>query len=558
VRLNLEPWDGYYIVFHPLVGSPQDAILEATNADRLDSVARHDRTFEVHVSGPVTAPATFVRLRSGNHVYQGAASSNGALPFTLSGKWQFRPEPDRVSVPYARVSNAMEGAGSQLGWDTPGFDDTDWPQMWLNEEQSTIRHWQVIGPFPNPDNDGFGEVYPPQLEFDLRKKYDGLNGQVGWEDLNSNEPQLSSSGGWGAFTKTTEGGAFSDTGYIVNFNPQLLTNDDSWIVSYAHTYLYSPTEQHAEFLVAADNWSVVWLNHKRVFAQLRTPFWYELNDNWADRIPVDLHKGWNEVLVKVGKARGAASGFYGFTFRVTDDKGDTLSDIVADTSPEEANEPNTSNTEMRWYRVQVPPGCVAVVPPKFHASYRLILNEREITQPGNTPVDIRRYLKDDKNTLVIIARKDDPLVSPVQFVTGATAFALKPWTQTGLANFSGTADYTKTFILPEAFRDKRVMLDLGRVSSVADVFVNGEHAGALVWRPYQLDITKLVKPGANEIKIVVTNTEANRRAVGTSHHILSAIEICGLEGPVQIIPSIDQTITLRASEYNNAQAAHRR
>jgi hypothetical protein len=26
-----------------------------------------------------------------------------------------------------------------------------------------------------------------------------------------------------------------------------------WVVSYAHTYLYSPREQHAKFIVAADN-----------------------------------------------------------------------------------------------------------------------------------------------------------------------------------------------------------------------------------------------------------------------------------------------------------------
>ncbi|MEA2262163.1 MAG: hypothetical protein QOJ51_4988 [Acidobacteriaceae bacterium] len=88
------------------------------------------------------------------------------------------------------------------------------------------------------------------------------------------------------------------------------------------------------------------------------------------------------------------------------------------------------------------------------------------------------------------------------------------------------------------------MLDLGRVSSVADVFVNGQHAGTLVWRPYRLDISKLIKPGANKIKILVTNTEANQRAVGTSRHILAAIDVCGLEGPVRIIPYIDQGVTL--------------
>jgi len=103
-----------------------------------------------------------------------------------------------------------------------------------------------------------------------------------------------------------------------------------------------------------------------------------------------------------------------------------------------------------------------------------------------------------------------------------------------------------------------VMLNLGRVSSVAEVFINGEGAGTLVWRPYQIDITRLVKPGKNEIKIVVTDTEANGRAVGTWHHILPAIEICGLEGPVQIIPYVDQMVTLHLRENVKARAIQRK
>jgi hypothetical protein len=255
-----------------------------------------------------------------------------------------------VSVPYAKVSDASEAAGSRLGWADSSFDDKDWPESWLNEEQNTIRKWQIAGPFPNTDNDGFSRKYPPEQEFDLAKRYDGLDAQVSWEEYNGNEPFL-------------------------------------------------------------------------------------------DR-----------------------------------------------------------DSPIEW----------------------------------------------TKSTLVIIARKDDPLVAPIQFVTGATPFSLKPWTQTALANFSGTAIYTKTFSLPENFSGMRVMLDLGRVSSVADVFVNGEHAGMLVWRPYQLDISKLIKPGENEIRILITNTEANQRAVGTRHRILPAIDVDGMEGPVQLIPYIDRVLTLQA------------
>jgi|CZKL01.1.fsa_nt_gi hypothetical protein len=546
VRLNLDPWDAFYVVFHPLTGAPQDAALEATNAEKLDGVFRHGTTIDVHVSGPASASETYVELRNGSQVYKGATSSGGAQPLTLSGEWQFRPKPDSVSVPYAKVSDALEAAGRRQGWEDSSFDDKDWPESWLNETQNTVRQWQIVGPFPNTDNDGFAKVYRPEQEFDLQKKYDGLDAQVSWEDYDGNEPYLDRDSPI-EWTKT-KGGSSSDNGYIVNFNQALLTDSKSWVVSYAHTYLYSPTDQHAQFIVAADNWAGIWLNHKQVFAQLRTPFWYEINDNWADRVPVDLQKGWNEVLVKVGKSRGTASGFYGFSFRVADDKRTTLSQVVASTSPNDKRESDAASNQMRFYRIEVPPGCVAVVPPVFHDRYRMLLNGRELHPEGDTPINIQGNLHGEKNTLVVIAKKDDRLVSPVQFVTGNMPFSLKPWTQTGLVNFSGTAIYTKTVSLPENYRSKRVMLDLGRVSSVADVFVNGQPAGALVWSPYQLDISKLLKPGENEIKILVTNTESNQRAVGTWHRILPAIEIDGMEGPVQLIPYIDQVLTLHPEQ----------
>jgi hypothetical protein len=553
VRLNLNPWDAFYVVFHPPTRAPQDMVLEATNAERLDGVFRHGTTVDVHVAGPAGASETYVELRKGAQLYKGATSSGGAQPLTLSGVWQFRPKPDRVSVPYAKVSDGSEAEGARRGWMGSSFDDKDWPESWLNEEQNTVRKWQIVGPFANTDNDGFARTYPPEQEFDLQKKYDGLDAQVSWEDYNGNEPYLDRDSPI-EWTKT-KGGSSSDIGFIVNFNQALLTDSKSWVVSYAHTYLYSPTDQHAQFIVAADNWAGIWLNHKQVFAQLRTPFWYELNDNWADRVPVDLHKGWNEVLVKVGKSRGTASGFYGFTFRVADDQGATLSQVVASTATDDKSESGASGNEMRFYRIEVPPGCLAVVPPALHGSYRMLLNGEEIRSKEGASIGIQAGLHGEKNMLVIIARKDDPLVFPVEFVSGDTPFLLKPWTQAGLANFSGTAIYTKTFTVPANYKGLRVMLDLGHVSSVANISVNGQHAGTLVWSPYQLDISKLIKPGENEIKILVTNTEANQRAVGTRHHILPAIDVDGMEGPVQLIPYIDRVVNLRPAQNSSNQHA---
>jgi hypothetical protein len=552
VRLKLGPWDAFYVVFRPLIGPAQSAVLDATNADQLDHLTPQGDNFSVHVAGPATSPI-FVELRSGAHLYRAQTSRTAEHPLLLQETWQFHPQPERISVPYARVHLDTTSTGDSLGWAAAAFDDTNWSESWLSGEQTTIRQWQLIGPFPNNDNDGYSKAYPPEQTFDARQKYDGLNGPVDWQDYDANEPHLALED-WDILMKT-EGGRSSDSSYIVNFNPAELTDTLSWITSYAHTYLYSPTNQHAQLIVAADNWARIWLNRREVYGQLRTPFWYELNDSWADRIPVELHQGWNEVLVKVGKARGTASGFFGFTFRVADAQGSTLPNLIASTSPYDTDQPSHETTAMRWYRIRIPPGCVAVVPPSLHHAFRMMLNGQTLTSSGSAPINLRAMLHAENNTLVLVAQKDDPIVTPIVFVTGATPFSLQSWTQTGLQNFSGTAIYTRTFTLPASFRGKPLVLDLGRVSSVAQVFINGQPAGTLVWNPYRVDITKLVKPGVNQIKILVTNTEANQRAVGTWRHILPAIDLDGLEGPVQIIPYINQVLTLHPSPTHDIATA---
>jgi hypothetical protein len=544
IRLTLAPWDACYIIFKPLAGSSQTAKLVATNAESIDDVSDHADSVSIHVTSPVRAAGTYVELRKGDVHYKATIPGNSDIrPVELTGEWQFHPSPKLISVPYAKVSDGSEAKGESLGWEKSSFDDTGWPSMWLSKEQQSIRNWKMIGPFPNKDNDGFAAVYPPEKAFDVKERYRGLEGQiVGWHDYYGNEPHLALQN-WNIWM-TTEGGRFSESGYIAQFNPELLTNGDTWIVSYAHTYLYSPRNQQAVFIVAADNWDQIWLNHQKVFEQLRTPFWYELNDNWANRIPVDLHTGWNEVLVKVGKGRGVSSGFYGFAFRVADENGNNLQNIVASVTGEGPGKSRTPVESMRWYRVEVPPGCIGIVRPALHDPYRILVNGHEVSSKSKSPINLSGWLHESHNAIVIVAREDDPLDSPVEFLTGATPFTLKPWTQTGLANFSGTAVYEKTFSLPDSFHNKRILIDLGRVSSVAEVYVNGKHAGTSVWQPYRLDISNFVKPGNNHLKVVVTNTEANRRAVGTWHHILPAIDNDGMEGPVRIVPYFDEVVRL--------------
>lgn len=85
----------------------------------------------------------------------------------------------------------------------------------------------------------------------------------------------------------------------------------------------------------------------------------------------------------------------------------------------------------------------------------------------------------------------------------------------GIKYFSGTATYTNTFALgKKLFRrkamPKRIVLDLGDVKDLAEVYVNDRRLG-VVWRaPFRIDITDAVKPGHNSLTLKVVNVWHNR------------------------------------------------
>ena len=75
-----------------------------------------------------------------------------------------------------------------------------------------------------------------------------------------------------------------------------------------------------------------------------------------------------------------------------------------------------------------------------------------------------------------------------------------------IRHFSGVATYrTKFNIQPKG----RVVLELGRVESVARVIVNGKNLGELWTEPYEMDITSAVVAGENTLELQVANTWRN-------------------------------------------------
>lgn len=82
----------------------------------------------------------------------------------------------------------------------------------------------------------------------------------------------------------------------------------------------------------------------------------------------------------------------------------------------------------------------------------------------------------------------------------------------GVKYFAGTATYTHTLDVPTDWltAGRRVVLDLGRVEVIAEVWLNGRQAGAGWKEPYRVDITDAVRAGANQLEVRVATLWPNR------------------------------------------------
>ena len=89
------------------------------------------------------------------------------------------------------------------------------------------------------------------------------------------------------------------------------------------------------------------------------------------------------------------------------------------------------------------------------------------------------------------------------------------WTEDsdeGIKYFSGVATYRNQFDAPagQPDRNTRLLLDLGQVRFIAEVFMNGRSVGTIWKPPFRVDITDVIKPGRNELAVEVANTWSNR------------------------------------------------
>jgi len=167
----------------------------------------------------------------------------------------------------------------------------------------SIPAWWVIGPFSNPGGDTKDIAHPPERgPVDLGKNYPGIGGQrVAWHKV-ERDPSLDVA-----------------AEHLVDFIKLFGQRENA--AAYALTWLESPREMDAVIALGSDDGVVVWLNGKRVHANL-VPRGYSPK---ADRVPIRLRAGRNQLLVKITQGMGDWS----FCGHLEDANGNPLRSVTA-------------------------------------------------------------------------------------------------------------------------------------------------------------------------------------------------------------------------------------
>jgi hypothetical protein len=163
-----------------------------------------------------------------------------------------------------------------------------------------------------------------------------------------------------------------------------------------------------------------------------------------------------------------------------------------------------------------------------------------------------------KQQQTMLANLDGPWEVSFQPDRGAPASLtfdkLISWTASGdkgVKYFSGTASYRKTLQVPLNWFDAEsaIWLDLGEVANLAVVRVNGQPLGTVWHQPFRIDLRSALRPGSNQIEILVTNTWVNRLigdlqsdaktkytfSTWPAYTKDSPLQSSGLIGPVRIV-----------------------
>ncbi len=128
---------------------------------------------------------------------------------------------------------------------------------------------------------------------------------------------------------------------------------------------------------------------------------------------------------------------------------------------------------------------------------------------------------------------------------------LGDWRSAVGGEFSGDVEYIRNFDCSAGMAKRAKLLHLGKVNYACDVFLNGKNLGRKIWPSFSFPVRNILRPGRNQLKIVITNTMANQYVTtrafdrwpenikGPWHQISGFFEheslTSGLFGPVRLL-----------------------
>lgn len=163
--------------------------------------------------------------------------------------------------------------------------------------------------------------------------------------------------------------------------------------------------------------------------------------------------------------------------------------------------------------------------------YEVSINGKKIdAEPGKWWLDksfgvfdLTANLKSGNNTIILTANPMDILaeVEPVYLfgdfgvepmdkgwlLTQQKAVQLGSWKEQQMPFYSHDISYSKTFTNPSNGKAKVRLNDWN--GTVAEIVVNGESAGIIAWKPYELDVSDYLKERENKVEVLVTGSLKN-------------------------------------------------
>jgi uncharacterized protein (DUF608 family) len=212
-----------------------------------------------------------------------AAPEGVALPPGGEAKVEFSITlPDAVEARRHRVAARATVALPQTSWDLAAA---------TGAGSGFIRAWSVIGPFPNTNDAGLQQEFPPEKEIIAGADYNGRR----WRVLRADGDRVNLSD---AFSPNTE------------------------VLAYAYTRVFSPVEQDAIVELGSHDGVQARLNGQKVFER------HEHRDAAPnqDRLRIHLKAGWNSLLLKVEQSTGD----WGFYVEITDPSGAAIEGLRLD------------------------------------------------------------------------------------------------------------------------------------------------------------------------------------------------------------------------------------